>query len=213
MVSRLYKIFTDQTNDSGCRTCRKRKVKCDERRPSCRRCQQSKRECEGYAVEHRFIDENTRTERHAQKKSLHRNPWPKPPSRQDPLILPLYKSSLGSELGLEGFAYNIYVSFLLSNLFLGMPASTNWPNYTNDSASSSVMLCTKALATLYFGRFHHRKDITMHGQDLYGQALISLNQDLQDRKSGLSLSVLTSAVVLELYEASHLQSYARIVPF
>ncbi|KAL6717919.1 hypothetical protein ACLMJK_004004 [Lecanora helva] len=33
---------------TGCLTCRKRRIKCDEAHPSCRNCQKSKRECLGY---------------------------------------------------------------------------------------------------------------------------------------------------------------------
>ncbi|KAH8683822.1 hypothetical protein BGZ61DRAFT_356697 [Ilyonectria robusta] len=35
---------------TGCRTCKARRVKCDEQRPSCWRCTSSGRECEGYGV-------------------------------------------------------------------------------------------------------------------------------------------------------------------
>ncbi len=38
------------------------------------------------------------------------------------------------------------------------------------------------------------------GYDLYGQALISLNTDIQDAETAWSLSVVKSAMVLELYE-------------
>lgn len=33
---------------TGCLTCRKRRIKCDEAHPACRNCQKSKRECLGY---------------------------------------------------------------------------------------------------------------------------------------------------------------------
>lgn len=33
---------------TGCLTCRKRRIKCDEQHPACRNCQKSKRECLGY---------------------------------------------------------------------------------------------------------------------------------------------------------------------
>ncbi|CAG8957545.1 hypothetical protein HYFRA_00010411 [Hymenoscyphus fraxineus] len=33
---------------TGCLTCRKRRIKCDEQHPTCRNCQKSKRECQGY---------------------------------------------------------------------------------------------------------------------------------------------------------------------
>jgi hypothetical protein len=92
----------------------------------------------------------------------------------------------------------------MSNLFLGIPLATPWPHLDaeNDSPSSSIT-CIHALATMYFGRTHRQKDITLRGQDLYGQALISLNHDLQNTQSGLSLSAVTSALVLELYEVNH----------
>ncbi|KAH7176411.1 hypothetical protein EDB81DRAFT_772586 [Dactylonectria macrodidyma] len=36
------------TRSSGCGLCRKRKIKCDERRPGCRRCEQHMSQCPGY---------------------------------------------------------------------------------------------------------------------------------------------------------------------
>lgn len=60
---------------------------------------------------------------------------------------------------------------------------------------------------MYFGRVHHQKHITMRGQGFYGQALRSLGHDLQDTHSGLSLSVVTSAMILELYEVNPLQHH------
>ena len=40
---------------SGCFTCKQRKVKCDEAKPICKRCQTSKRHCEGYPSINRSI--------------------------------------------------------------------------------------------------------------------------------------------------------------
>ncbi|KAL4795170.1 fungal-specific transcription factor domain-containing protein [Aspergillus venezuelensis] len=40
---------------SGCWTCRARKVKCDEERPSCRECRRGQRECGGYQVRLRWV--------------------------------------------------------------------------------------------------------------------------------------------------------------
>lgn len=37
-----------QRTFTGCRTCRRRRVKCDERKPTCRHCERLKLECEGY---------------------------------------------------------------------------------------------------------------------------------------------------------------------
>lgn len=40
----------------GCKTCRDRKVKCDERRPKCLKCVKSNRECQGYGFTLKFVD-------------------------------------------------------------------------------------------------------------------------------------------------------------
>ncbi|CAE6438855.1 unnamed protein product [Rhizoctonia solani] len=34
---------------TGCYTCKRRKKKCDERQPTCFRCEKAGKECEGYA--------------------------------------------------------------------------------------------------------------------------------------------------------------------
>lgn len=39
---------TRKRTKTGCLTCRKRRIKCDEEKPACRRCVKSKRCCEGY---------------------------------------------------------------------------------------------------------------------------------------------------------------------
>ncbi|CZR65851.1 uncharacterized protein PAC_15751 [Phialocephala subalpina] len=194
-----------QGKSGGCRTCRRRKVKCDERRPGCERCETANRECEGYAREHRFVDENARTERHAKKKSQSptTTPQSKPELQQDLIICSTRSSSSIqlSSLGLQAFEDNIFISFLISNLFQGIPVTTPWPHLqSEDHSSGSVQICFRALGTLFFGRAHHQQHITARGYALYGQALISLNRDLQDTEKGLSLSVVKSAMALEFYE-------------
>ncbi|KAE8445894.1 hypothetical protein EG329_012673 [Mollisiaceae sp. DMI_Dod_QoI] len=73
-------------------------------------------------------------------------------------------------------------------------------HHAEDHSSSSGPVCVRALGTLFFGRAHCQQDITTMGYDLYGQALISLNTDIQDAETAWSLSVVKSAMVLELYE-------------
>ncbi|KAK3944460.1 hypothetical protein QBC46DRAFT_440767 [Diplogelasinospora grovesii] len=46
----------------GCRTCRARRIKCDEGRPTCKKCAKSKRECGGYRSEFEIVHrDETRT--------------------------------------------------------------------------------------------------------------------------------------------------------
>jgi hypothetical protein len=187
----------------GCRNCRRRKVKCDERKPKCERCERANKECEGYVRDHRFVDENTRTEKHVKKK-ISKTPDPDPTPPQEVILYSEPSSgTIGLTLGVRAFEDNIFISFLLSNLFSGMPITTPWLHlHAEDVSSVSAQLSIRALSTTFFGKAHHQRDITARGYNLYGQALVSLNRDLQDSKKGWSMSVLKSAMVLELYEVS-----------
>ncbi|KAK3340014.1 hypothetical protein B0T25DRAFT_561090 [Lasiosphaeria hispida] len=53
----------------GCRTCRARRIKCDEGKPTCEQCAKSKRECGGYRPEFEIIhrDQTTTTVRRVRK--------------------------------------------------------------------------------------------------------------------------------------------------
>lgn len=186
----------------GCRTCRRRKVKCDERKPGCERCERTNRECEGYVREHRFVNENARTEKQVMKKT--NTSSDAPASHEVVSYSSEAKSgSIGTSLGVRAFEDNIFVSFLLSNLFTGIPVRTPWLHlHAEDASSKTAQLSVRALSTTFFGRIHHQKDITVRGYDLYGRALLSLNQDLQDPRKGWSMSVMKSAMALELYEVS-----------
>ncbi|KAJ5515995.1 hypothetical protein N7527_007555 [Penicillium freii] len=52
----------------GCRTCRRRRVKCDEEKPLCHRCQKGGFECEGYVEFAQFIDETSRLRKRAARR-------------------------------------------------------------------------------------------------------------------------------------------------
>lgn len=46
--SNRFDVVDVLTLSSGCLTCRKRRIKCDEGKPICNNCQKSRRQCEGY---------------------------------------------------------------------------------------------------------------------------------------------------------------------
>ena len=55
---------------TGCRTCRARKVKCDEARPDCQRCVGSGLQCQGYADPTLFLSENPQHQRESPSSSF-----------------------------------------------------------------------------------------------------------------------------------------------
>jgi len=82
-----------------------------------------------------------------------------------------------------------------------MCTSWNWLlNLAEDSGSVSAQDSLRALCTAYFGRMHGQRKIMSTSYVLYGNVLRSLNKDLQDPDKAWNLSVLTSAISLEVYE-------------
>jgi hypothetical protein len=183
----------------GCRTCRRRRVKCDERHPTCERCEKGSFDCEGYTQEHRFVDEVARTIRHAQKVSAKQKSQPAAGSRD---LTPYSSKGQGLRLNmsLTGLQDNTFISFLLSNIFAGMVWSPWMLNQAKNITSVTAQNCILALGKVYFGRMHRRQDIISQGFVIYGDALKSLNHDLEDEENACSLSVLTSAMTLQIYE-------------
>jgi hypothetical protein len=99
---------------------------------------------------------------------------------------------------------NAFISFLLSNLFSGIAVvSTPWMRLqAEDTTSLTAQKSILALSKVYFGRMHRQQEIISEGFALYGDALRHLNQDLHDEEKAWSLSVLLSAMSLEIYEVS-----------
>jgi hypothetical protein len=177
----------------GCRVCRRRRVKCDERHPACKRCQDAGIECEGYVRDHRFVDEVARTVRHAQKASSKSKSHAR--DRTSPKT-----QGIKPEMSLVGVQDNITISFLLSNILSGMARSSWMEDVAEDTKSATSQNSILALSKVYFGRINKRQDVMRQGVVLYGQALRSLRRDLQDEEKAWSLSVLTSSMTLQLYE-------------
>jgi hypothetical protein len=66
----------------GCRTCRTRRIKCDEGKPTCQQCAKSKRECGGYRSEFEIVhrDQTKSTVRRMRKALEGQSQTPKPPA-------------------------------------------------------------------------------------------------------------------------------------
>lgn len=180
----------------ACHTCRRRRVKCDERRPTCERCEKGNHECEGYQRNRVWIDEGARTVRLARREK----PWE---YLEDDGQSKDLNQDIPATLGLEAFRQNIYVSYLLAKLFRGgiMCIDWNWlRSHAEDSGSAAAQDSLRALSTAYFGRMHGQRKVMSASYVLYGNALRSLNKDLQHSDKAWDLSVMTSALSLEIYE-------------
>lgn len=124
------------------------------------------------------------------------------------------------ELDIKGFKETIYYTFLIHNLLrhLDIGRKSLLPAWDLDDISGTTKDCTIALALAFYGRFHHQEDVSRQGAVCYGMALLELTQDLNDKHTSRSVSVLLSTIALFLYEvnchfrhspASHLSNLLR----
>jgi hypothetical protein len=103
----------------ACHTCRRRRVKCDERHLTCERCEKGNHEYKGYLQKRVWINEvacTVQLERGARPwEYLENDTQSKVPHQEIP-----------TAIGLAAFQHNIYVSFLLAKLFRGGVICISW---------------------------------------------------------------------------------------
>lgn len=86
-----YRLMTEKRRrKTGCLTCRTRRVKCDERKPNCERCEIANVECAGYAeprrLKIRYPGQNPATTAEAQTDSTSPKPTPSTYQCEQPMI-------------------------------------------------------------------------------------------------------------------------------
>jgi hypothetical protein len=152
--------------------------------------------------EHRFVDEVPRIIRQSQKDQGSAFTPTKSLQSHEIIYAPRSDSSVPSGLDLWAPKDNIYISFLLSSLFLGPSVPMSLMRMQAQDTTSLAQLSIRALSLAYFGRIHHQKDIMDQGVLIYGKALRHLNEVLQDYEKACSLTILSSVLTLEAYEVS-----------
>ncbi|CAG8936161.1 unnamed protein product [Penicillium salamii] len=196
----------------GCRTCRRRKVKCDEGRPLCDRCHKAGFECGGYVEFVQFIDETSRLK----SKILRRAPSPSVTSR------PLYRSQSPLEHVINfDFSFSSYfpltvnpswneneimTTHLLRGIFDWDGDSTS-PHATWDSIllsqDNETELSTasiRALSTVYFGKMNKQPRLMREGAKKYADALKMLQIKLLCQEQAIGDDVLIAIILLATYE-------------
>lgn len=152
--------------------------------------------------ESRFVDEVSRTVRNTQKNQATATAFAES-GLNSTLVAAPTRSTVPSNLNMSAFEDDIYISFLLSNLFLSVIMPSSLMLIHASTTSSVAQRSIRALSAAYFGRIHRQEDILNRGILNYGKALRLLNEDLQDPDKAFSAFVLSSAITLEAYEVSY----------
>ncbi|KAG8672502.1 hypothetical protein FPOAC1_005778 [Fusarium poae] len=172
----------------ACRTCKRRRVKCDNGKPHCQRCDKAGLNCEGYVIYEEFVDETKRFS------------TDKPTAKSRELQLQLaHKQQQVHYLSPPLINENdIIHAHLLSKIEGVIPLMTNLESLP--SPTSTRPLAIRALAAVYFGKTNSDKRIFDLGTREYVKALKKVHTDLSSSTTALEWDTLVSVLCLCMFE-------------
>ncbi|KAJ5684715.1 uncharacterized protein N7477_001060 [Penicillium maclennaniae] len=191
----------------GCKTCRRRRVKCDEGKPHCQRCCKANIQCDGYIQYAEFVDVTSQlTSKRSSKKakSTVLSSAGSTGSNDSVVELPFMPLTVNPAFDEQ----IVFTSHLINRLFSwatdpNSPASASWilsltcPTEDEQGVSTSSL---RALATAYFGKTHGHYELVRKGAGFYSRALTSLREKLQDSSHVLGDEVLVAIICMGIYE-------------
>ncbi|CAG9990516.1 unnamed protein product [Clonostachys byssicola] len=184
---------------AGCATCRKRKVKCDEKRPVCDRCRRGFHVCLGYDTIPIFVFEDKRLGKPVPSSQTFQSERSLTAScmAEDNRAIQKHPGLLASEipasLNLSAFSQDIVLSYMISTLsdtFLQGSTAPEIHGVNEDAPSfltvlssknrdSPAFICGLSSAEALFGHMHGDKCMVRHSSSLYDQALRRFQRDLE----------------------------------
>ncbi|KAM0345034.1 hypothetical protein ACHAPU_006920 [Fusarium lateritium] len=176
----------------ACRTCKRRRVKCDHHKPSCQRCEKAGLTCEGYVTHGEFVDETLRFLKDdtpvepSQVQLQLFNTCPKTLERKSHHSLPLLLDQNA-----------LIHAHLLSKIADVEPLMSNLDS--SASSTSTRALAIRALAAIYFGKLNNDKRILGSGSRDYVRALKKVQIDLSSPVA-LEWDTLASVICLFMFE-------------
>ncbi|KAE9376188.1 hypothetical protein N431DRAFT_481291 [Stipitochalara longipes BDJ] len=193
---------------TGCRTCKRRRVKCDETKPSCIRCLRGNRICEGYGI---VIDSR-----------LHAHENPRTPPRQStslPNIQPKPTISLNTIPFLNHFESVAFERFRSQTVFemAGLRSSGFWQDVVLPACYSEPAILHASMALSNASRWvqsanseqglTNQKTMRLDTVNEYNKAIQYLKEHIDKHDDHSSLRVILIACVifiaLELSSGRH----------
>lgn len=178
---------------TGCLTCRKRRVKCDEARPNCAKCTTRGVACEGYGkkpVNIRFKTQSINIDQSTSPAS----------SKEDSDVALTIQPSQDNE--------SLAVTFFINGFAIGgrsLSTSRGFfesivPVLTAAGSSSTVSVATTAVSALLLHRWKRDSAVLDLSQVRLGQALQQLQADLKEPTKRSDEATLLSILMLQCYE-------------
>ncbi|CEL04083.1 hypothetical protein ASPCAL05215 [Aspergillus calidoustus] len=183
----------------GCELCRRRKIKCDERKPSCRKCEISNRPCPGYrdltAIS--FRDESSRVIRKSCRQSAPRSTIGGGGGGDSIICTPsLSFPTADLAAGFFFAKYNIYNGPYFSSI------SHDWLRevYVKDPTCHVLQTAIEAVGLAGLSNTLYAPHLAALAQDRYGKALAGLDGALQDPCIATRDTTLMAVILLGLFE-------------
>ena len=184
----------------GCEVCKKRKIKCDEERPFCRRCEKSGRVCPG-------VPEPEALALRTLARTSNRNPTH---SRLADVSSSEHHDDSGVDRGLQ-YPIELQAITLFFNDYAMRPVDPRLRQrpifllpgiYASSSIRDPVhdALCASTLNIL--ARYVNAPQLRVLAQQKYFDGLRSLRRSLQSSNQALSDGVLGGILMLKVYEVS-----------
>ncbi|KAF2804810.1 uncharacterized protein BDZ99DRAFT_143497 [Mytilinidion resinicola] len=164
----------------GCHTCKKRRIKCDESKPICQRCQKSGYLCTGYGHPLHFVHASTAPFPSMEDVVTTPKRLQESTSTMPATVVPRMRTPAPNELSFVAFKGDFCVSFLFDN-FVWRTYGTPWLQMAAAGKLNPLALeACQALSWTHFGVTHHQRDILVEGSVRYGKTLKGLIPGLSD---------------------------------
>ncbi|KAL5358173.1 hypothetical protein BJX96DRAFT_36925 [Aspergillus floccosus] len=208
-------------HSTGCRTCVQRRIKCDESRPACRRCERRGIQCPGYQKSLKFIPVTTPAQRERpvdtatkpeattvpdQNAPKARPPAKRPPRRKnnvDELVAPGLVQKALTVQGIETLSF--FIDATVPGLYYtySTRVAVNWMSFARRHAESTLdpfIWSIRCLGLLHLGNQHQDENKIASSRSMYGRALRGLRDLLQNPRVLRSDMTLAIAVMLGFFE-------------
>jgi hypothetical protein len=211
--------MVNRGRSGACITCKKRRIKCDEGRPSCQRCMRHGLECGGYGTQFKFREQShkfgpcARGKRvdikSPKSKSGSGSPVENFPGTSSVTSSPVRSALVSPPVSLS--TPNSAVAFYLHH-YAGYGRSIQYargffevlnPIYQSQKHDSPLTSAIEALASLVFSLWQHGRKGAIdcpNSRDMHARAVARLRKAIIDHEQVHKSATLLAVLALQLYE-------------
>ncbi|CAK36879.1 mitochondrial ribosomal protein L27 family protein [Aspergillus niger] len=191
---------------TGCNTCRRRKVKCDEAKPECNRCIKNGHVCTGYERKRVFIHKSSEAIEEGELKLVRRpqSTSGKIPDRQLTRVEPGFPRLNNNAEVRSQLLASFVGGFLPSSRHLQDGKDTNILKTLPELCGNSPLLdrALLSLSSAFLAKQHKDDRLLGYSTKLYNNSMEIMHGKIKSGK-GLGQDVLYTTVVFQLYELIH----------